>query len=170
MKRNKRNKYVTLWDESSNTFARIPQAELAPGMVPCHLPGRKEVVWRDAASVDPGNSPYRHPPFGAEMRSLIESVVDAFPGMLKWSYEEWEDLLRKDTNPHLEIRYWLVAARVFRQFAEGRPFAYRQELFRLLTVCNVTPREFLPMVIRRKLLSVDEVEAIADLYYSHFAG
>lgn len=170
MKRNHRNPYVTLWDESSNTFARIPQSELAPGMVPCHVPGRQEVVWRGAASVDLDNSPYRHPPFGAEMRSLIESVVDAFSGMLEWSFEKWEDLLRKDTNPHLEIHYWMVAARVFRQFAEGRPLAYRQELFRLLTVCNVTPREFLPMVIERELLSVDEVGAIADSYYRHIAG
>lgn len=170
MKKNHSNPYVTLWDESSNTFARIPQAELAPGMVPCRVPGREEVVWRDAESVDQGNSPYRHPPFGAEMRSLIESVVDTFTGMLDWSYEKWEDLLRKDTNPHLEIRYWMVAARVFRQFAEGRSLAYRQELFRLLTICNVTPREFLPMVIKRKLLSVDEVEAIAESYYGHFAG
>jgi hypothetical protein len=56
---------------------------------------------------------------------MIESLVDAFPGIQEWSHEKWEDLLRKDANPHLEIRYWMVAARVFREFAVGRSMACR---------------------------------------------
>jgi hypothetical protein len=80
-------------------------------MVPCQL-GRKKEVWRSAASIPLVRSPYRHPPFQGEMRSLIESVVDAFPGLHDWTYEQWEHLLRMDTNPDREIRYWLVAARV----------------------------------------------------------
>lgn len=170
MKRKHKNQFVTLWDEPSNTYTRIPKSELAPGMVQCHVQGRKSLVWREAASIDPGNSPYRHPPFEGEMRSMIESVVDAFPGLHEWSYEEWEDLLRKDTNPDQEIRYWLITARVFQEFAEGLTMENRREIFRFLTICNVTPREFLPMVFEPEFLSADEVDGIADSYYGHFGG
>ena len=170
MKRKHKNPYVTLWDESSNTFTRIPKSELAPGMVPCQLPGRKKEVWRSAASIPLGRSPYRHPPFQGEMRSQIESVVHAFPGLHDWSYEKWEHLLRMDTNPDREIRYWLVAARVFKEFTEGRPFAYRKEVYQLLTVCNVTPKESLPFVFEPQILSDNEVEKIADAYQRYLAG
>ncbi|MEI6175519.1 MAG: hypothetical protein WCS43_01390 [Verrucomicrobiota bacterium] len=170
MKENHKNPFVTLWDESTNTFTRIPKFELAPGMVSCRVPDRKEEVWREAKSIHPATSSYRHPPFKGEMRSMIESVVDAFPGLLEWSYEEWEDLLRKDTNPDREIRYWIVVARVFREFAEGRAFEYQKEIYRFLTICNTTPREFLPVVFEPKRLLAGELEKIADAYYGHFAG
>jgi hypothetical protein len=168
-RRRNSHRMVTLWDMPSDTFTRIPESELAPGMVSCQVPGHKGVVWREAASSDLKGTPYRHPQFRGEMRSLIESLVGAFPGLLEWSYEEWEDGLRKDTNPDREIRYWLAAARVFRKFAEGRTFDCRKEIFRFLTICNLTPREFLPVVFEPVLLSAGEVEQIADAYYSHFA-
>lgn len=168
-KRKHKNQFVTLWDEPSNTYTQIPKSELAPGMVQCHLQGRKGLVWREAASFDLSNSSYRHPPFEGTMRSMIESVVHAFPGLQEWSYEKWEDLLRKNTNPDREIRYWLITARVFREFAEGRTMEHRKEIFQLLTVCNVTPQDSLTMVFEKKLLSADEVDSIAESYYGHFA-
>jgi hypothetical protein len=170
MKRKHKDPFVTLWDETSNTFTRIPKSELAPGMVPCRLPDRGELVWRNAASIPAGNNPYRHPPFQGKMRSLIESVVDAFPGLHDWSYQKWENLLRMDTNPDREIRYWVIAARVFKEFTEGQPLEYRKEVYRFLTICNVTPKEILPMVFETDILSADEVGKIADAYYGYFAG
>jgi hypothetical protein len=167
-RRHKKHRLVTLWDLPSNTFTRIPESELAPGMVSCHVPGHKGVVWREAVSIDLKDAPYRHPPFSGEMRSLIESMVDAFPGIMEWSYEKWEDLLRKDTNPRREIDYWLIVARVFAKFSQGQPPAYRMEVFRLLTVCNVTFREALPMVYQKDLLPTDVVDAIVNDYYGHF--
>ena len=104
------------------------------------------------------------------MRFLIESLPDAFPGLWECSYEEWEDGLCKDANPDRGIRYWLAAARVFRKFAEGRTFDCRKEIFLFRTICNLTPREFLPVVFEPVLLSAGELERIADVYYSHFAG
>ena len=170
MKRSHKNRFVTLWDMPSNTFTQIPKSELAPGMVSCRVPDREEEVWREAKSIYPVTSPYRHPPFKGEMRSMIESLVCAFPGLLEWSYDKWEDGFRTDTNPDREIRYWLIVARVFREFAEGRTFEYRKEIYRFLTICNATPREFLPVVFEPKRLLAGELEKIADAYYSHFAG
>ena len=61
-RRRNHHRMVTLWDMSSNTFSRIPESELAPGMVFCQVPGHKGVVWREDAPIDLKGSPYRHPP------------------------------------------------------------------------------------------------------------
>jgi hypothetical protein len=84
------------------------------------------------------------------MGLMIESLVDAFSGIHEWSDEKSEDLLRNGANPHLEIRYWMVAARVFREFAVGRSMACRKELCRLLAVCNVMPNDASPMVFEKE--------------------
>jgi hypothetical protein len=169
MKRKSKNLMVTLWDMPANTFTQIPKSELAPGMVQCKIQGRSGLVWREATSVNLKNSPYRHPPFEGEMRSKIEFVSKAFPEVYDRDYESWEDSLRKDTNPQNEIYYWIVAAKVFEQFAIGKPLPYREEIFQLLTVCNVTPRDFLPTVFEPNLLTAAEVDAIAASYYQQFA-
>ena len=103
------------------------------------------------------------------MRTLIEFVSGAFPEVYEHSYKRWEDLLRKDTNPQNEIFYWFVAAKVFEEFAKDRPLAYRKEVFRLLTVCNVTPRDALSSVFECELLTSSEMDAIAASYYGRFA-
>ncbi len=169
MKRKYKNPMVTLWDGSSNTFTQIPKSELAPGMVQCKIQGRSGLVWREATSVDLKKTPYRHPPFEGDIRSMIGSLSISFVGVYEHSYEFWEEGFRRDTNPLPEIYIWIVAAHVYREFAEGRSLPYRKELFRLLAVCNVTPRDTLPMVFEKKLLSADEVDSIAASYYGYFA-
>lgn len=169
MKRKHKNPMVTLWDGSSNTFTQIPKSELAPGMVQCKIQGRSGLVWREATSVDLKKAPYRHPPFEGNVRLVVGSLSISFAGVYEHSYEFWEDGFRRDTNPHAEMYIWIVAADVYREFAEGRSLEYRRELFRLLAVCNVTPQDTLPMVFEKKLLSADEVDSIAASYYRHLA-
>ena len=103
------------------------------------------------------------------MRSMIEFISGAFPEVYERSYKRWEDLLRKDTNPQNEIFYWIVVANVFAQFSKDRPLPYRKEVFRLLTVCNVTPSDTLQSVFECELLTSSEVDAIAASYYGSFA-
>lgn len=168
MKRKNKNQIVTIWDAPSNTFTQIPKSELAPGMVQCKIQGRSGVVWREAASVDLKKTPYRHPPFEGNVRLLIGSLSVSFAGVYEHSYKFWEDGFRKDTNPLNEIFIWIVAADVYHKFAEGRSLPFRKELFRLVAVCNVTPRDTLPLVFEKKLLSSQDVEAVAESYYGHF--
>jgi hypothetical protein len=169
MKRKNKNLMVTLWDMPTNTFTQIPKSELAPGMVQCKIQGRSGLVWREATSVNLKNSPYRHPPFEGEIRSMIEFISRAFPDVYELDYQTWEDGFRKDTNPHDEIYYWIVAANVFGEFAKDKPLPYRKEVFQLLTVCNVTPQDTLPSVFDREILTASEANAIAASYYKHFA-
>jgi len=169
MKKKNKISMVTLWDMPSNTFTQIPKSELAPGMVQCKIQGRSGLVWREATSVNLEESEFRHPPFEGDMRSMIEFISGAFPEVYERSYKRWEDLLRKDTNPQNEIYYWIVVANVFAEFSKDRPLQYRKEVFRLLTVCNVTPSDTLQSVFECELLTSSEVDAIAASYYGSFA-
>jgi len=170
MKKNHKNQFVTLWDEPSNTFTQIPKSELAPGMVQCKIDGRKGLVWREALSIKLKKTPFRHPPFEGDVRAAVAFLSKAFAGVYEYSYKFWEEGFRRDMHPIPEIHRWLVAAYVYGEFAEGRSLPYRKELFRLLAVCNATPRDTLRMVFENELLSACEMEKIADAYYRHFAG
>lgn len=64
MKKRQKNRFVTLWNEVSNTFTQIRKSELAPGMVQCKIQGRPGLVWREAASVDLKEIPTSHQPVG----------------------------------------------------------------------------------------------------------
>ncbi len=133
------------------------------------LPGVSGRAWHKILTLEMEHIPYRHEPFEGDMRAMIESMVDTFPGIMDWSYEEWEEFLRKEPDPKREIRHWTAVAKAFQKFAEGKPLEYRMEVFPLLgSVCCHGLMGELPMDNERKLLPKNEVDAVLEEYYGHY--
>ncbi len=118
--------------------------------------------------LDLQHSPILHPAFDGEMRSMIGYLVGAFPCIMVWSYETWEEYLRKDPYPEAEIDHWMAVDRSFTNNAGGKPLKFQMEVFRLLLL-HCTPLAILNEVCdKNALLSDDDVDVILDDYYAYY--
>jgi hypothetical protein len=106
---------------------------------------------------------------GSSLPFDLKALVGAFPGIMEKSREEWEELLGKSEDPHIEFCRWMAVARTFHQFSAGQPFSHRMEVFLLLTiVCKDEMVGLLPLDFVRVFLSENDVDVILKSYYQYF--
>ena len=160
---------VRIYDPDTQQITTIPAAELAPNMVQVTLRrenGRdEENVWVDAAKLE--QSPYRHPPFPEEIRQYFHQLKAALDEVDFKSLEEWEDGFRRDENWQQELSLFLRIAEVYSRLTRGRNLdpTRKQDIYRVLIGCTLSPREHVLSVIDLSTLSRQEAQAaIAEFY------
>jgi len=113
---------VRVYDLQTRTLTAVPAHELAPGMIRARVEGVEGEVFVSAAqlaALQAGPPPYRHPPFGDDVRALIATVRDALREVRPLSLEQWEDGLRRDIDPGGELAVWLNVAELYRRLTQG---------------------------------------------------
>jgi hypothetical protein len=81
-------------------------------------------------------SPYRHGPFGPEVRARLQELHDTLCEVHPLTLDEWEDGFRRDTTPEREIALWLHFAQAYRRVTTQRlrklQLAHKQVIFHVL--------------------------------------
>jgi len=118
--------------------------------------------------LDLRHRPILHPTLEEKMHSMIRYLVRAFPHIMEWSFEMWEEYLRKEPHPGAEIDHWMAVDRALTNFAGGKPLECQMEVFRLCILQSI------PLAILDRpsnmhaLLTDDEVDTILDEYYGYY--
>lgn len=157
---------------SPNSPCTSSEYEIIIGRRPCD--GRDQQAQTDGQiclhvlKLDLKQTPILHPPIDGEMRSMINYLRDAFPCIMEWSYEQWDEYIRRQPDPEFEVDHWLAIDRAFTSHAGGKPLDYQMEVFRLLILhcipsANLDAADFWDVRLKD-----DEVNSILDDYYAHY--
>ena len=132
-------------------------------MVSARVDGIEGEVWIDAAQAK-AKTPFRHPPFPEETRTVLRYIQETFQTVRPLTLAEWEDGFRRDTHPQKEIDLWMVMAKGFRHFTDGRDLDVdqQQDIFQvvLASVNNGGNLEQILATTRRRTLSKNRVKEI----------
>ena len=158
------SEFVTIYDFDTRTCTKIPQSELAPGMIRADVEGIG-IVWVDPNQLKQGEN-YNHPPFTGERRDSVLRLVDAFPNVYERSYDFWEDGFRRDANPDKEIAVWLHIAETYGSHSSARPVEEQSEVFSLVVACSNADASTISSVFSRVLISEADFHSIVADYYS----
>jgi hypothetical protein len=168
-KKNKQPERVRIYDPDTGNIATIPAAELAPTMVQVNLrvgDGQvEERVWVDSTKLHP--SPYRHPPFSEEVREYFRTLKQVLDEVDPKSLEEWEDGFRRDQDWEQELRIFLRIAEVYYHLTHGENvhIARKQDIYRVLVGCTLSPREQVLGVVSLSALSRQEALTIIAEFF-----
>jgi len=158
-------------DPESDAVVTVPKRELRPGMIRTRSVGEDgrlgEIVWRYRTSLKT-DSAFKHDPFTAEIREVLEEIRLALQDVYPMTPEEWEYGFRCDTHPTQEIRLWLHAARVFKHYTDGWDYDADQKahMFQVLMECLNNGRDHLLLKEGPRTLSRKRVQAITDYFFT----
>ena len=159
------SKTVRVYNCVTKEIKTIPAAELVPGMVQAQVES-VGLVWINSAEVK-GRREHKHPPFGPEVRDLIENEIQK-PLAEVWpkTLVEWEDNFRCDSNPEQEIGIWCRIADRFTKFSksEGLNRAERQECFAIMLHCSTVPSEQVLEVVTLKALTREQARRAIEIF------
>jgi hypothetical protein len=126
---------VRMHDLETGTVVTVPKRELRPGMIRARFVEKGdqlgEIVWLDPTTLNT-DSAFKHDPFPAEIREILEEIRIALHDVFPMTLEEWEHGFRCDAHPTREIRLWLHAARVFKHFTDGWDYDQKVHMFQVL--------------------------------------
>jgi hypothetical protein len=158
-------------DPETDAVVTVPKRELRPGMIRTRSVGEDgrlgEIVWRDPTSLKT-DSAFKHDPFAAEIREVLEEIRIALHDVYPMTPEKWEYGFRCDTYPTREIRLWLHAARVFKHFTDGWDYDADQKahMFQVLMECLNNGKNHLLLKEGPRTLSRKRVQAITDYFFA----
>ena len=161
---------VPYYDFETRTTARIPKAELRPGLILIQIEGQHEPVYADPTQLEKG--PHRHEKFTGEDAAAIQGLVDDLADVYAQSYDEWEDGFRRDHNPSWEIASWVHLATVLNRMTVRFDFSpeKRRDCFRVLLACSTGERATVRERSDPKFLSPEEVQAAMAGFFDGLIG
>lgn len=167
------NNWMITYRIQSPTSTSLPTAfEIIIGRKPCgggEEQSQTQGHFRlQVLQLDLKHSPLLHPPIDGQMRSIISYLVGAYPGIIEWSYEQWEEYIRKQPDLGFEIDHWMAVDRAFTNHAGGKPLDYQMEVFRLLILHCIPLANLDAADIRYVRLTDDDVNSILDDYYAYY--
>jgi hypothetical protein len=152
---------VRVYDFATKQIMIIPAAELAPGMVCAQVEGIEGEVWIDAKGLKEG--PFRHPPFGEEVRAHLRRLQDVLHDVYPITVEQWEEGFRRDADPEPEIATWLRIADVYEHFTEGHALdqEHKRDIFDVILACVNNGKDYVSQTTSPRTLSRARVREIA---------
>lgn len=162
--------YVDVYDCETSKTSRIPARELAPGMMQVKIENRDALVWVDSRQLKTAD--YKRPPFQGRLKEKTKRLQLLLSEVVPWSYEEWEEGLRRDADPEKEIRWWTAMHGIFRIYCERefRP-EKRKEYFHFFMQCtNSTPETILHTFKRTHLTEKEAHRAAKYFFHSGHSG
>jgi len=156
---------VPYYDFATKTTARIPRAELRPGVVLIQIEGQDEAVYADSAELKMGV--HQHAALGEELREAIRTLTADLADVYPQSFEQWEDGFRRDRTPEREIAGWLHLSAILQVLAKRYGFepAEKKECFRVLVACFTGARDTVRDRSDPKLLSNVQVDQAIKYFY-----
>ena len=162
-------RFVTTIDLKTHTTTTIPAKELAPGMIQVSFNGREGVFWAKAADVlnTVKPSPPKHPSFDDKTKGDLRKIIGLLGEVHPISIEEFENGLRRDQNPDIEIGLWLHLASVYESLNQDfcLDLEKKKELFQALLQCSLSPYEQSVNVVESESLSPDLIRELIGRYY-----
>jgi hypothetical protein len=156
---------VAFYDAASNKVINIPASELAQNAVQVQIKGRPGLVWMLIDQIKPGK--YLHGPFQGDLKNKIERIQQAFFVHSCMTYENWEDNLRRDSNPEAEIELFLHCVEVYEEFAR---FADNEEeleeIYKVVVTCSMTKAKDIWKILKVKSLTRKKADQIISRFYS----